>query len=127
MDILTSRDGYRYRLTVLCMLACTCHSLRLATLAERTARIGTIRLRADARYTTNPYKLQGITDHVDYMVDYIIRSMFVVYVGVDDWQIWRAILVNHYFATGSFGFGTPHMQSGDEVSMYERMRYFGAL
>ena len=119
VDVLRSRDDYRYRLTVLCMLACTCHSLRLATISERTARTGTLRLRSGARYTTNPYKLQGITDHVDYM----IRSMLA---GVDDRRIWRAILVNHYLATGSFRFGTPYMQSGDEVSMYEDMRYFGA-
>jgi hypothetical protein len=87
MDILTSRDGYRYRLTVLCMLACTCHSLRVATLAERTTRTGTLRLRC------------SITGPVDYM----IWSMLA---GVDDRRIWRAILVNHYLATGSFGSGT---------------------
>ena len=76
MDILTSRDGYRYQLTVLCMLACTCHSLRVATLAERTTRMGTLRLRC------------SITGPVDYM----IWSMLA---GVDDRRIWRAILVNH--------------------------------
>ena len=83
MDILTSRDGYRYRLTVLGTLACACHTLRCATLAERTMRTNVVRRRCDervirylARYIS--YKLQGVS------------------------HVWQAlhVSVNHYLATG---------------------------